>query len=228
MKHGVVPACKSWPGVISFSTTVPAIGERMIPARSGSGRFSWMAWIVARINAEGVELLQRRLAVGFGVGRVGLRLLDLLPGEVVVGKLLGQVGDAAGVLRGRHRLAVSADGRGVIRRGHRRQDVPGFDLRAERDRQPRDRPRDRSQDSGRLVIVEAHRAGRFNRAAEGGRLDRLGVDFDPLRRGQDDVAGHGGAHRRRFPGVRDERPRQAGPRLSYTRRRRDRFVWSPD
>jgi hypothetical protein len=40
VKHGVMPACKSWPGAISFSTTVPAIGERMNPTRSGSGWFS--------------------------------------------------------------------------------------------------------------------------------------------------------------------------------------------
>ena len=103
--------------------------------------------------------------------------------EVVVGKLLGQVGDAAGVLRGRHRLAVSADRRGVIRRGRRRQDVPGLDLRAERDHEPRDRPRDRRQDGGRLIVVEVHRAGRFNRAAEGGRLDGRRVEFLSLRRG---------------------------------------------
>ena len=32
VKHGVVPACSSSPGVMSFSTTVPAIGERMMPS----------------------------------------------------------------------------------------------------------------------------------------------------------------------------------------------------
>jgi hypothetical protein len=37
-----------------------------------------------RINAEGMELLQRGLAVGFGVSRVSLRLLNLLPGQIVV------------------------------------------------------------------------------------------------------------------------------------------------
>ncbi len=29
VKHTVPPACRSWPGVISFSTTVPSIGARI-------------------------------------------------------------------------------------------------------------------------------------------------------------------------------------------------------
>ena len=32
VKHGVVPACSNWPGVISLSTTVPAMGARMSPS----------------------------------------------------------------------------------------------------------------------------------------------------------------------------------------------------
>ena len=91
-----------------------------------------------------MKLLQRCLPVGFGIRGVGLGLLDLLPREIVVRKLLGQVGDAAGVFRGRHRLAVSAYRRGVIRRGHRRQDISGLNLCTERDHQSRDRPRDRA------------------------------------------------------------------------------------
>ena len=31
VKHGVLPACSNCPGVISLSTSVPAIGERMMP-----------------------------------------------------------------------------------------------------------------------------------------------------------------------------------------------------
>ena len=38
VKHGVVPACRSSPGVISFSTTVPAIGERIMPSGRETGR----------------------------------------------------------------------------------------------------------------------------------------------------------------------------------------------
>ena len=38
VKHGVVPACSSCPGVISFSTTVPAIGARMMPCARATGR----------------------------------------------------------------------------------------------------------------------------------------------------------------------------------------------
>jgi hypothetical protein len=38
VKHGVVPACSSSPGVISFSTTVPAIGARMVPSICASAR----------------------------------------------------------------------------------------------------------------------------------------------------------------------------------------------
>ncbi len=38
VKLGVVPACRSSPGVMSFSTTVPAIGERIMPAMWLSGR----------------------------------------------------------------------------------------------------------------------------------------------------------------------------------------------
>ena len=129
-----------------------------------------------RIHAQGVKLLQRGIAVGLGVGRVGLRLLDLLPGEVVMGKLLGQVRDAAGVLRGRHRLAVSADGGGVIRRSRCGQNVPGLDPRAQRDHQPRDRPRNRRQDGCRLVRIKVHRARCVEGTPERGWPNRLGMD----------------------------------------------------
>ena len=35
VKAGVVLACSNWPGLISFSTTVPARGERMIAFDAG-------------------------------------------------------------------------------------------------------------------------------------------------------------------------------------------------
>ncbi len=38
VKQGVAPACRSWPGVIDRSTTVPAMGERMTPCRRETGR----------------------------------------------------------------------------------------------------------------------------------------------------------------------------------------------
>ncbi len=38
VKHGVVPASNSSPGVISFSTTVPVIGERINPSGREIGR----------------------------------------------------------------------------------------------------------------------------------------------------------------------------------------------
>ncbi len=42
VKAGVVPACSSWPGVISFSTRVPAMGERMAPS---TWVMAWPCWI---------------------------------------------------------------------------------------------------------------------------------------------------------------------------------------
>jgi len=53
-----------------------------------------------------------------------------------------------------------------------------------------------------LITVETHRARRFNRAAESGRLDRFGVKLLSLRGGQDDIAVHRGAQRSGLPGAR--------------------------
>ena len=165
VKHGVVPACSSCPGVISFSTTVPAIGERMMPSMREIGRPSWMSLMVCAVNIQRDERLQRGVAVGFGVGGVGFGLLCFaLRDAVVLQQILVQVGKAAVGLGGGERLAIGADGRGKIGRIHRRQRIAFLDLVAEGNQQPRHRAGERRQHARGLIVVEIDRPGGLDRS----------------------------------------------------------------
>ena len=61
-------------------------------------------------------MLQGGLAIGFGIGGIGFGLFGFALGDAVLpDQLLVHVGKLAGVLGGRERLAISADGRGKVR-----------------------------------------------------------------------------------------------------------------
>ena len=96
VKHGVVPAVSSSPGVISFSTTVPAIGERIMPSGSRNRPACLKVLDGLRINVQRDECLQRGVAVRLGVGGIGLGLLLFALGHaVVLEQILVHVGHPA-------------------------------------------------------------------------------------------------------------------------------------
>ena len=108
VKHGVVPACSSCPGVISFSTTVPAIGARIdAPACRPTRLACAVSAMVCGGHVERDERLQRGVAVGLGADGVGLRLRGFaLRDAVVLQQVLVDVGELAVGLRRGERLAV--------------------------------------------------------------------------------------------------------------------------
>ena len=85
---GVPPACSSWPGVISRSTTMPAIGARMTDVRAGHCRLGESASTDAESTPRARKLLTGRVAVGRGRGEIALRLIEVGPGQRVVGEEL--------------------------------------------------------------------------------------------------------------------------------------------
>ena len=115
VKTGVVPACNSWPGWISFSTTVPEIGERMMPSTArGTLAFPGIA-DHACIHANGLQRLQAGIAVGFGACGIGLGLLGLLGRDALMRQqILVQVGQFAGILGGDQRLAIGGNCAGIV------------------------------------------------------------------------------------------------------------------
>ncbi len=82
-----------------------------------------------RVNIQRDERLQRRVAVGLGVGGIGFGLLFFALGTPwCCDQILVQVGQPAGGLRGGERLAVGADGRGKVGRIHDGQRLAFLDL----------------------------------------------------------------------------------------------------
>ena len=140
-------------------------------------------------NVQRDECLQRRVAVGLGVGGVGFGLRRFaLRDAVMLQQILVQVGKPAVGLRGGERLLISADGRRKIGRIHRRQRIALLDPLAERNQQPRYRTGEGRQHAGGLIVVEIDRAGGLDRLVKFGRLDRVEVDVLPLGRRQRHIA----------------------------------------
>ena len=162
-----MPACSSCPGVISFSTTVPSIGERIsafaaldLPALSD-------LFERRLVDAQRVELLEGRVAVGLGGDGVGLGLLQVAARDgVVLEELLVQLGDAPRCCGRRPPPCDRRRRRREIGRGDAREGLGLLDRDSHGDEQPRDRARDRREHLGGLVGVEGHGAGRLDRAAE--------------------------------------------------------------
>ena len=218
MKHGVVPAWRSCPGVISFSTTMPSIGDRISPSPPRTWRPCRISSSVFSSTPERMQLHQGRVAVGLGRDGVGFGLLHLAAREgVVLEELRVEIGDAPEVSRGDLGLAIGADRDAEVGRGDARERLALLDRDSHVDEQPRDGARDGGEHLGGLVGVEGHGAGGFERAAEVRRLDLLHADLRALRRGKGQVAGPGlrGAPSCR-PSRRRPRARAATPR---TRRR---------
>ncbi len=97
VKHGVVPACKSSPGVMGRSTTVPAIG-RTNQARDARGRLSLLnGFDGLRIHFERNELLQGGFGIGFSIGGINFGLLGFAQADaVMLDQLLVHVRQAGG------------------------------------------------------------------------------------------------------------------------------------
>ena len=98
VKAAVVPACRSWPGVISRSTTVPAMGERIRPSMRASGFPARMSLMVPAIDIQRRQSLKGGVAIGFGIGGVGLGLFGLALGDALMQhQVLVGIGDTAGI-----------------------------------------------------------------------------------------------------------------------------------
>jgi hypothetical protein len=97
---------------MSFSTTVPAMGELIMPAGARNRPAGLEVFDDLRIKVQRDERLQCGVAVRLGVRGVGLRLFFFALGHaVVLNQILVHVGHAGGSLGGGERLAISADGR---------------------------------------------------------------------------------------------------------------------
>ena len=68
------------------------------------------------IDPQGVDLPERGVTVGFGTDRICLGLVHVTSGgSAMFEKIIFKVRDPAGVLGGRHRLSIRADGRRKVR-----------------------------------------------------------------------------------------------------------------
>ena len=189
VKHGVVPASSSSPGVISLSTTVPAIGERMMASGAGSGPAVLNVLDGLRRTCSETQRLQGGIAVGLGVDRIGFCLRRFaLRDAIVLEQILVRIGQPAVGLGGGERLAIGADGGGEVGRIHRRQRIPLLTWSPRRDQQPRHRAGEGRQHAGGLIVVEVHRAGGLDRLAKFGRRDGVQLDVLSLRRRQRHIA----------------------------------------
>ena len=93
------------------------MGERITPSTRGGGFAGLDILDDWRIDVQREQRLQRRVAVGFGAGGVGLGLLFLAAGNaLMLEQVLVHIGQAAGIAGGGQRLAIGADGGGEIGR----------------------------------------------------------------------------------------------------------------
>ena len=141
-----------------------------------------MASIAVSSRPERSELRQRRVPIRRGRGEVGPGLVEVAPGQRVVGEqLLVQGGDARRVPPRALGLAVGGDRLGEVGRRHDRERLPALDPGPGRDQDPRDRARDGRDHLGGPVAVEGHRAGGGDAGPVGLWRDLLHVNPRALR-----------------------------------------------
>jgi len=143
-------------------------------------------------NVQREECPERSVAIGLGIGGVGLSLLVFaLRDAVVLDQVLVQVGKPTVGTGGGEGFLIGADGRREIRRIHDRQGVALADLVTLCDEQARHGTREGCQYSGGLIVVEVNRTGALYGAPKPGRRDRIEMNVLPLGGRQSHIAsGH--------------------------------------
>ncbi len=118
-------------------------------------------------NLQRDQRSERRVAVRFGVGGVGLRLrVFALRDPVVLQQVFIQVGELAVGTRRRDGLLIRADGRCEVRRIHGRERLALGHLVSDRHQRARHRSGEGRQHAGGLVVVEIDRGCRLHSTAK--------------------------------------------------------------
>ena len=168
VKAEVVPACSNLTGGDQFfyHRAGQRRADEAFHPRGGLAVLGVLDHL--RDPRQRLQRLQRRVAVGFGAGGIGLGLFGFLAGRhaLMRQQILVQIGQLAQGLGGDQRLAIGADRGGRNRaRSPPPARRPFFTYVARFHDQARHRPAERRQHCGRLIVVEIHRAAGIHFAA---------------------------------------------------------------